>query len=131
MGSDQLPTAVDHLRCDGGDRSQDHVRDGLWLRDHDHVGALDFGDRRPGALGHGTDDITPGYLVCGRNHAQAGKIFQAGAPHGSENASSATERWVAAITTACAADRSAVQAVVKVCRIDGELYGGLRILSVG
>src|SRR5881398_3646311 len=43
--------------ADGGNRGKDHVRDDLWLRDHDHVGALDLGDRRPGALSHGTDEI--------------------------------------------------------------------------
>src|SRR5437660_8745732 len=39
--------------ADGGDRAQDHVRDHVWLRDHDRVRALDLGDRRPGALGYG------------------------------------------------------------------------------
>src|SRR5262249_14881385 len=42
--------------------------------------------------------------------AQEGKLFQVGRPDGSENASSATGRWVAAITAACSADRSAAKA---------------------
>src|ERR687887_1867180 len=42
--------------------------------------------------------------------AQAGKVFQAGVPDGSENASSATGRCVAAITAACSAGRSAAKA---------------------
>src|SRR5258706_6796823 len=39
--------------------------------------------------------------------AQVGKVFQAGASDGPENANSATGRWVAAITVACSAGRSA------------------------
>src|SRR5947209_20039929 len=35
--------------------------------------------------------------------AQEGKVFQAGTPDGSENANSATGRWVAALTAACTA----------------------------
>src|SRR5213082_706464 len=42
--------------------------------------------------------------------AQEGKVFQAGTPDGSENAPSATGRWVVAITAACSAGRSAAKA---------------------
>src|SRR5229473_3554384 len=42
--------------------------------------------------------------------AQAGKLFQAGTPEGSENAPSATGRWVAAMRAACSAERSAAKA---------------------
>src|SRR5947207_14515284 len=52
------------LAGDARDRLPDHVGDGLRLGDHDHVGSLDLGDRRPGTLGHGTDDIAAGGLVA-------------------------------------------------------------------
>ena len=42
--------------------------------------------------------------------AQEGRSFQAGAPDGSENASSATGRWVAAITVVSSVGRSAANA---------------------
>src|SRR5205807_3488126 len=42
--------------------------------------------------------------------AQEGKVFQAGTPDGSENASSATGRWVAAMMAVCSAGRSAAKA---------------------
>src|SRR5450755_4817186 len=54
--------------ADGGDRTEDHIRDGLRLRDHDHVGALDLGNRGPGAPGHSPDDIGTGRLVAGSHH---------------------------------------------------------------
>ena len=66
--------------ADGGNRGKDHVRDDLWLRDHDHVGALDLGDRRSGAPGHGTDDIATGRLVAGRHHGPGRQGFPGGYP---------------------------------------------------
>ncbi len=43
--------------------------------------------------------------------AQQGKSFQAGAPDASENASSATGRWVAAISAAAWSERSPAKAL--------------------
>src|SRR6185437_9030253 len=56
----QRPANGHRLRClaDGGDRAQDHVRDELWLRHHDHVGTLNLGDLRAGAFGHRTSEIS-------------------------------------------------------------------------
>src|SRR5215208_8364010 len=45
-------------------RRQDHVRDNLWLRHHDHVRALGLGDRSPRALGHRTDGIGAHHFVA-------------------------------------------------------------------
>ena len=42
--------------------------------------------------------------------AQEGSVFHAGVLEASENASSATGRWMAAINAACASDRSAAKA---------------------
>src|SRR5258708_34609141 len=42
---------------------------------------------------------------------QEGKVFQAGTPDGSENASSATGRWVAAITAVCSGGRAGAKAL--------------------
>src|SRR5918995_2473367 len=50
------------------ERAEDHVLDNLWLRDHDHVGALGLGDRSPGALGHRTDGIGAHHFVAARDH---------------------------------------------------------------
>ena len=63
---------------DGGDRLQDHVGDGIRLRDHDHVGALDFGDLGTGALGHRSNDIGSGRLVAGCDHGPAGHVLPRG-----------------------------------------------------
>jgi hypothetical protein len=71
--SDQLAGVAVHRLADGGDRGQDHVGDDLGLRDHDHVGALDLGDRRPGAPSHGTDDIAASRLVASGNHGPGGR----------------------------------------------------------
>src|SRR5688572_25074593 len=57
------------------ERRQDHVRDILWLRDHDHVGALDLGDRSPGALGHRTDGIGAHHFVAGRDHRPGWQVL--------------------------------------------------------
>ena len=53
------------LTGDAVDRLPDHVGDGFWLGNHDHVGSLDLGDCRSGALGHGTDDVAACGLVTG------------------------------------------------------------------
>src|SRR2546429_6038298 len=66
--------------ADGGERGQDHVCNNLWLRDHDHMGALDLGDRGPGALGHGTDDISTGRLVAGSDHGPGRQGLPGGYP---------------------------------------------------
>src|SRR5690242_8019736 len=95
------------LAGDGRDRLPDDVGDGLGLGDHDHVGSLDLGDGRPGALGHGTDDVAAGGLVTG---AHDGRFFQPGVPLRSVNPAAATGRWVAAMTAACSSDRSAAKA---------------------
>ena len=50
---------------DAVDRLTDHVGDGSRLGNHDHVGSLDLGDCRSGALGHGTDDVAACGLVAG------------------------------------------------------------------
>src|SRR5687768_13386108 len=50
------------------ERAEDHVRDYLWLRHHDHVGALHLGDRSPGALGHRTHGIGAHHFVAARDH---------------------------------------------------------------
>jgi hypothetical protein len=42
--------------------------------------------------------------------ARTGNVFHAGAPDGSENASSATGRWVAAISAASRSERSPAKA---------------------
>ena len=63
--------------------------------------------------------------------AQDGSDFQAGGPHGSENASSATGRWVAAIRAACSAGQVGGERVVELRGIDRELDGGLRAVPVG
>ena len=42
--------------------------------------------------------------------AQAGLCFHAGGPEGSENASSATGRWTAAISPACSSETSPAKA---------------------
>src|SRR6478735_3174886 len=49
----------------------------------------------------------PAALSADATTAQDGSDFQAGGPHGSVKASSATGRWVAASTAACSAGRSA------------------------
>ena len=64
--------ALRSLSVEGWDRGQDRVRDSLWLRDHDHVGALGIGDRGPGALGHRTHDVRTGRLVAARNQGLGG-----------------------------------------------------------
>src|SRR5512132_1592310 len=86
-------------RGDVGDRSR--------LGHHDHMRALDFGDGGAGALGHGPDHVGAGALSGDASTVQDGSDFQAGGPDGSENASSETGRWVAAITAACWVGRSA------------------------
>ena len=48
-------------------RGLDHLGDGLWLRDHDHVRAVDLGDRGAGALGVGADDVGAGGPIVGRD----------------------------------------------------------------
>src|SRR6266516_5384607 len=55
----------------------------------------------------------PAALSTVATTAQEGKVFQAGRPDGSENAPSATGRWVAAIRAACSAGRSAAKALWK------------------
>src|SRR5207245_9144802 len=61
--------------ADGGNRGKDHVRDDLWLRDHDHMGAFNLGDLCPGTLGHRTDDIAPGRLVASRHHGPGRQVL--------------------------------------------------------
>ena len=72
----------------------DHVGDDVGLRDHDHVRALGLGDRGASALGHGADHVGAGALSGEASTVQDGSDFQAGGPDGSENASSATGRWL-------------------------------------
>ena len=59
------PVSQLSLVGDAVDRLADHVGDGSRLGNHDHVGSLDLGDCRSGALGHGTDDVAACGLVTG------------------------------------------------------------------
>ena len=80
--------------ADRGDRVQDHVRDDLWPRDHDHVRALDLGRRGAGALRHGADDITTNRLVAGSNHGPCRRGLPGG--HSGRLDASANAPWTRA-----------------------------------
>ena len=92
-------------------RRQDHIRDDLWLRDHDHVGALDLGDRSPGALGHGTDGIGAHHFVAARDHCPGWQFLPGrGSPFASENGNAERGRWVVwAIKEVCSVGKSAAK----------------------
>ena len=82
---------VDHARTPA-DMGQQRGGDArlAWMRNHDHVRAVGFGDRRS-ARARPWSGSRPCRLLCRRvaTTAQDGRDFQAGAPDGSENASSA------------------------------------------
>ncbi len=115
--------------ADGGDRAQDHVRDGLWLRDHDHVGALDLGDRRPGAPGHGTDDIATGRLVAGRNHGPGRQGLPGGHPGRLGERPLGNGPLGGGHQGGLLGGQVGGEGLMEVCRIDRKLHGGLCSLS--
>src|SRR6195256_1975098 len=55
---------------------------------------------------------------------QDGRYFQAGGPDGSENASSAPGRWVAALTAACSVVRSAANTS---CNLAGSIANSVAV----
>ncbi len=110
---------------DGGNRGKDHVRDDLWLRDHDHVGALDLGDRRPGALSHGTDDIAAGRLVASGNNCPGGQGLPGGHPGRLGERPLGHGALGGGHYGSLLGGQVGSEGLLEVCRIDGKLHGGL------
>ena len=68
------PAAPDR-RADRRHRLEDHVCDDIGLRHHDHVRAVDLGDRRARPLRHRADDVGPGGLVAGGNNGPRRQVL--------------------------------------------------------
>src|SRR4051794_21537868 len=100
-------------RTHGGPGFQDHVGYGLRLGNHDHVRAVDLGDGRAGPLRHRADEIGAGRLVARGDDAPRRQALPGQRPGPLGERHSATGRWVAAITAASSAGRSAAKASLK------------------
>ena len=80
--------------CDRRHGFEDHVGHRLGLRDHDHVGAVEFRDPGAGALGHraGSGPCRPPGRRWRRRPTTAGRFQASRPPRAAENASSETGR---------------------------------------
>ena len=81
-------------------------RSRLRLRDHDHVGAVDFRDLGAGALRHRADEVGADRLVAGRDDGPRRAVLPRRRARGSENARSEIGRCVIPMNATSSSERS-------------------------
>ena len=92
------------------------------LRDHDHVRAVDLGDRRTRPLRHRADDVGAGGLVAGGNDGPRRQVLPGRRRRWARRTpASATGRWTAAISAACSLGEIAGERVSRLGGVDREL----------